>query len=375
MYGYSFGNRVLQEVGWIMEETARQRGTVYRMEKGIFAFVTTTMGVQETAALYDAVRLKLQRGVNVDGTLVTLFANGAQLTVRGQQMDVEALYASLSYAYQVSRDRNQGELVDFNGSMNYDARASLEVVNTVRRCILEDCQGFSLKYQPIFNAETEQFAGVEALLRWEQEPYGEVLPLDFLPILEKDFAFEELGSWIFHTALSDGKKLLERNPDAIVSVNLSGAQIADEYFLETLLTALKVTRFPVKNLCLELTESCRLLEFAKLREMAETLRRHGIFVLIDNFGTGMNSLESLRQIPADMAKMNLSLVSGLEGGEGNILRRLIEIAAARGIAVCVKGVETAQMRDMVRQCGPHSLQGNYFAPPMTMAEIIEQYGK
>ena len=149
VYGYTYGNRILQEVAWQIQETVSGRGSVYRTDDATFAFMTDTLSREEVCAIYDSIRLKLQRGVSVDGSRNSLTVNGGLIFTSGTSADPSSVYACLTYAYYESKQRMHGELVDFNGSINYDVRDSLDMVNVIRECILENCKGFSLQmYNP-----------------------------------------------------------------------------------------------------------------------------------------------------------------------------------------------------------------------------------
>lgn len=134
VHGYSYGNRVLQQVGWLIQESAGQRGRVYRMDGATFAFVTDRMEQRETSALYDSIRRKLQSGIRVNAARHSLSSNGALIALRGTRMDARAVYACLRFAYQESRVRRHGELVDFNGRSDSQAREALEMINEMRGC-------------------------------------------------------------------------------------------------------------------------------------------------------------------------------------------------------------------------------------------------
>ena len=179
-YGYTYGNRVLQETAFLIQETIGSRGYVYRMDDATFAVLGVDIPKRELAAVYDAIRTKTQRGIRIDGIRMILTANGGLISLddTNSRMDPGTVYSCLNYAYRESKQRRNGELVDFNGSMDYTVKASLEMVNTIRDRIVEGCQGFYIDYQPVVSADAEKPVGMEALIRWRGEPYGEVEPLD-----------------------------------------------------------------------------------------------------------------------------------------------------------------------------------------------------
>lgn len=374
-YGYSYGNRVLQEVAWLIQETVAGRGTVYRAGNATFAFMADGLSREQVAAIYDSIRLKLQRGIHVYGVRNILRASGGMISAQGGRMDAETLYSCLRYAYMESKQRRRGDLVDFNGAANYDVREALERINTIRDCIVEGCRGFSMRYQPVVHARSEKLLGVEALVRWEGEPYGVVEPKEFLPVLEQDFVFEELGYWILHQAVTDGKRFLEKDPDLIVSINISSAQLEDEYFIDSVSQTLEETGFPAKNLCFEITKDCRLLDLDSLRKVVNALHERGVRIVIDDFGAGFESIAFLKRLEVDYIKFDRALVEGIEtsGPDRLTMKYLALLADVRGTQVLAKGVETAGEHTILRDFTVRGMQGRFFSEPLPPDAVIRHY--
>ena len=374
-HGYSYGNRVLQEMAWLIQETLGERGKVYRTDDATFAVVSETLSREELAAIYDSIKLKLQRGIRVEGNRHNLMANGGMISVAGVRMDPATIYSCLGYAYRESKRHRHGELVDFNGGVKYDVNESLEMVNVIRDCIVDGCRGFLLDYQPVVDTTTGRILGAEALVRWEGEPYGEVEPMEFLPVLENDFVFEELGAWILRTAMRDGLKFVEKAPNFLLGVNISASQIEDEYFIDSLSEIMRETGFPAGNLSLEITKGCRLLDFDRLQQVVTQLHKLGVRVGIDDFGTGFESIGFLKRFAADYIKFDRELIADIEqdNADRQTMLHLAECAAARGTHVIAKGVETAGMRDILKDCRIGSAQGNLYAEPLAFDAVMTEF--
>lgn len=374
-YGYGYGNRLLQQIGWLIQESVGQEGIVYRMEGSRFAYMTDAISGQEVSSIYKKIRQKLQSGISVDGIRQNLTANGAMISLKDLSISDRTIYTCLDYAYKESKERKHGALVAFGSNTDHAARERLEMLDTIRSCMIDECQGFYLVYQPVFNAKTERIMGVEALIRWKDEKYGDVLPGKFIPILERDFAFEELGLWIMRRAMTDGKKALEKNPDFLMGLNISSSQLEDDYFTEGLSEIAAQTQFPLGNLCLELTKDCRMLDMELLKEKVTELQKMGVKILIDDFGSGFASLEILKSLSANLVKFDMQFVRGITENDEDKqdLQRLCELAAIHGPNVCVKGVETAEMRDILRAYPISSLQGFLYEKPMAFEDLAEKY--
>ena len=221
-------------------------------------------------------------------------------------------------------------------------------------------------------AETEKLIGVEALLRWKNDEYGVVPPDAFIPFLEKDPLFPMLGAWIMETALSDVKKLIELVPNVNVNINLSYTQMEKAGFTDSVWDIIKKTDFIPEQLCLEITERCRLLDMELLRNVIVSLKAGGVGVALDDFGTGFSSIGLVKELPFDTIKIDRGFVQQIEHDEREkrLLNHFTDIAGTFGAKVCVEGIETSGMRDIIRKYGIHSFQGYYYSKPVPMDELL-----
>lgn len=195
-------------------------------------------------------------------------------------IDSQTIYSCLNFAYIESKNDKYGELVEFKNDSRNDKKLRFTKIHKIRNSITKGNKGFYLLYQPIVNANTEELIGAEALLRWKDEMYGVVPPDEFIPVLESDPLFVDLGDWILKTALEDAKKILDKRPDFVINVNLSYVQIAQADFTDKVQKLLKETGYPAKNLCLEITERCRMLDLNRLSNVIDVLRGCGIRVAL-----------------------------------------------------------------------------------------------
>ena len=305
----------------------------------------------------------------------TLIISGGMISTEDVKMNEQTIYSCLKYAYKESKEKQHGELVSFDeGGKDADLR-SLEMIDTIRDCIVRDCEGFSLCYQPVLNSETEKPIGVEALLRWHSDEFGEIAPMEYVPVLERDFVFEELGYWILRQAMTDGVRFVEKNPDFIMGVNIASVQIEDEFFIQEVQEISEEIGFPLHNLCLELTKDCRQLKVKLLKDTVSALQKKGVRFIIDDFGSGVGSIDFLRELSSDYIKFDMKYIRDIETNEEDqqIISHMSELAKACGTNVCVKGIETEGIRNVVRQYAVRSVQGFYYAMPLRADEIMEKW--
>ena len=310
----------------------------------------------------------------VENVRQVLSINGGMIRFEGGKYDERTIHSCLNFAYQESKYYHNGKPVNYNGAIGMNTHESLELLAEVRDCILMDCENFSLRYQPVLDAKTERLTSMEALLCWHSERFGEVPPSAYVPVLERDYLFEELGYWILRRAMEDGMTILARKPDMMVNVNISPAQIVDDFLFEEIDKISASTGFPPNHLCFELTQSCRLIEPDILRRIVHALKDKGILCLIDDFGSGVASIDFLRDLAPNFIKLEKDYITNMnDAGNLQIVRHLSELAAELGTQVCLKGIENAVIRDAVKKFPITNVQGHYYSEAITLDEIIAKY--
>ncbi|MCR5833716.1 MAG: EAL domain-containing protein [Selenomonadaceae bacterium] len=374
-HGYPFGNAVLQQTGWLLQEIFGNDGTVYRMAGAKFAFLSDTLSPEEVEAKYEKVRRAAQAGIAVENVRQVLSINGGMIYLDRTISNERTIYTSLLFAYNDSKFYHNGSLVNYNGPLGINMHDSLELLDEVRDCILMDCKNFSLRYQPIFDIKTNKLTSVEALLCWHSERFGDVPPSAYVPVLEHDYLFEELGYWIMRRAMEEVVKVLEFKPDLILNINIAPAQIIDDFLFNEIRKSSKATNFPLTNLCFELTQSCRLIEPNILKNIVNELKSRNILCLIDDFGSGVASIDFLRDLAPDFIKLERDYIMNINTKTGNlqIVRHLSELAAELGTKVCLKGVGDEKIRDTVKDLPITNVQGNFYSEAVSLDEIIKRY--
>lgn len=373
VYGYSFGNRILQQLGRLVQKKFANVGAVYRMDGTKMVVISRTLCLDEVAERYSELQDAVSHDFYVDDELISLSLNAGLVVADNFDISDKTVYSCLKFAYSESKNRKLGDLVIFHDMLSHDNREVLEKINIIRNNVSENCNGFYLCYQPIMYATSEKLKGMEALVRWKNDTYGSVPPNQFIPVLEQDTLFPKLGKWILRQAMTDGLKFIEKYPDMVMNVNLSYAQMEKDGFIKEVLDLLEETGFPANNLCLEITERCRLLDMELLKDMVKIFRDNGIRIALDDFGTGYASLGILRELPVDTVKIDREYVKDVEKSKADqsTVRFISDLADAFSAEVCVEGVETEEMKDFLKQYKVSSLQGYYYSKPVPSEEFLK----
>ncbi len=373
MYGYHYGNRVLQLFARKVLDVTGNTGHCYRLDGTKFAVISNVLYVEDIEEKYKDFRNYFREDFRVDDKRILLNVNGGLLNVDQFNVDSQTIYGCLNFAYSESKTRHQGDLIQFHNDLNEDNRQRLEKLHEIRASIMHGYRGFYLLYQPVVDAQKEKLVGAEALLRWKNDTYGMVPPDQFIPLLEADPLFPELGEWILREAIIASKQVLELNPEFVINVNLSYSQLEKPDFTDMVFRILNDMKFPPDHLCLEVTERCRLLDMDLLKNVIAKLKSRGILIALDDFGTGFSSVGIVKELPFDIIKIDRGFVRQIEesGSDRELIKHFSGLASLFGAKVCVEGIETSGMRDILQKFNVQSFQGYYYAKPLMLDQFLD----
>ena len=375
MWGYDFGNIVIHKLVQELKQIFCNEGVLYRADGVRFVLLTRSLTMEQLAGRYETVRQHICERLEIDGYHPNLQVCGSALEIDTFDVNPQAMFSCLGYAYNLSRERGNGALQIFRNEIDETRTNLMTLINTIRRSIEHDCQGFLLYYLPIMDANTHTLSGCEALLRWRSPEYGLVPPNRFIPIIENDPAFVKLGEWILRRAMEDTKPFLTSCSAFELNVNIAYEQLKQPSFVEMVKRNLTAAAYPPENLCLEITERCRLLDISRLGAIISELRDLGVRFAIDDFGTGYSSMDILNQLKFDVVKIDKVFVDNIaKGGKAvRLIGVMNELAEICGSQVCAEGVETQEQCEIVRQCGVDTIQGYYFSKPVPVDTFQRQF--
>jgi EAL domain-containing protein (putative c-di-GMP-specific phosphodiesterase class I) len=222
-------------------------------------------------------------------------------------------------------------------------------------------------WQPAVHLASGDVRGCEALLRWEHPHRGLVGPEEFIPIAEENGLIVPLTRWLLVTTLAQGASWAAEGLDLVIAVNISPVHLSTGTLVDDVLEAVAHADVPPSSLLLELTETAFTRDPAQAREQLTALRAHGVRVAIDDFGSGYSSLSTVAALPADVLKIDRSLVTGTPDSPAApdaVLAAVTALGAALDMQVLAEGIETAEQLARVRAMGCEFAQGNHLSPPL-----------
>jgi diguanylate cyclase (GGDEF)-like protein/PAS domain S-box-containing protein len=227
-------------------------------------------------------------------------------------------------------------------------------------------------YQPFYSLSEQRIVGAEALVRWRHPVHGLISPLRFIPMAEETGLILPLGRFVLDQACRQVRSIRERlHTDLPISVNLSPRQFQDSGLPSQVKAALDANGLPSELLMFEITETMVMEDLSGAREVMKKLNRLGARLAIDDFGTGHSSLAYLKQFPVHEVKVDRVFIQSVAENavDSAIVRAIIDLANAMGIAVVAEGVETEDQVTELSMLGCHVGQGFYFSQPLPAADF------
>lgn len=369
-FGHSVGDLLLREIAIRLSSCTRPQDTIARIGGDEFTLLLDNVaGIGEVIAVADRVLEVLSIPVKLAGNEVTPRASiGLSL---GAGTDSEHLLRAADTAmYRAKEDGGSGYAL-FNDEMHRSAMTALKIRTELREAVR--LGQFELHYQPLINTGAHEVCGLEALVRWRHPERGLVPPLEFIGIAEETGLIVQLGSWVLRQAcmhLQSWKAHYTLPEGFLVSVNVSTRQLEEGSFFDELQIIIHETGIRPGQLQLEITESVFMRNPESMGALFRRIRACGVHIACDDFGTGYSSLSYLRLYPIDTLKIDQSFVRRLhtDQADADIIRMIIGLAGALGMAVSAEGVEETRQQTMLSKLGCSVVQGYLYSRPVPFAE-------
>ncbi|WP_273822952.1 sensor domain-containing phosphodiesterase [Pseudomonas asplenii] len=226
-----------------------------------------------------------------------------------------------------------------------------------------------LEYQPRFSLHDGRLLSAEALIRWQHPRLGMISPAEFIPLIEGAGQISRVTCWVIDRALSE---LAAWNDDEVrLAINLSAQDFKGLDIARTLSRTCQHYHIAPPRLEVEITEGEWIRADPQVITQLAAVRQLGVDVAIDDFGTGYSNFAYLHEIPANVLKLDKSLVTDLEHCPRNriIARSVFQLAHELGYRTVAEGIETFRCLNLVREYGCHEAQGYFLSRPLPLAHF------
>jgi diguanylate cyclase (GGDEF)-like protein len=379
--GHQAGDQMLREIGERLRRNLRAGdldvasdtgGLIARLGGDEFVLVARVDGVRGAQSLARRLLEALAPPFELAGRSVVAAASIGIVIADQHCEGVEALMRDADQAMFEAKRAGGACSAVFDGPMRRRGERRQAMREALREALSVPGQ-LSLAYQPVIDLESRRVVSVEALARWRHPRFGEVPPLDFIPIAEEAGLMLELGDWVLREAGSQLQAWRQRLGDdapARVAVNLSRVQLDAAASLRARIDeVLAATGLPSRCLQLEISERELARHVGDLGGTLESLRAAGVGLVLDDFGTGATALGSLRGMPYDVVKLDRSLLASLDCDPQarGMVQATLSMFHSLARDCVAEGVESATQAHTLRALGCRFAQGYHLGRPMAAA--------
>lgn len=373
VYGRDIGDLLLGAICNHLKEPADAAAELYRIGGDEFCLWMKEASLPEIMDTADRIvaRFNDNWALELGGKKVLLTCD-VSVAVIPYYPDIQNqdMTSIIEHALYIAHDQNKIVLFDKEQDQRY--RLEMQQKLTLIECIRHNMAGFSLRFQPIIDAKTDEWCGLEALCRWKNPDGKNVPPGVFIGEAEKSGWINHIDLWVMEHAISVCKGMnLDRLGHFYLSVNLSPHGIMNANTAMQIRNILERTGFPGEKLVVEITESIELNFDTFTTNFIHDLKEMGIRISLDDFGTGYSSFHNLKDLPVDYLKTDRSFLSNALSDHYTryFLTVLTDLAHTIGIKLIIEGVETIEQRDFARACNVDFMQGYYYSMPLTTADM------
>ena len=296
--------------------------------------------------------------------------------VTREQTDLERAITEAAMTAETSQGQLQDEILFFDPHIYEPEILRAEIEGNMEQALAE--QQFSLFLQPKIDPQTGRIGGAEALVRWMQNGKVRFFPDQFIPIFERNGFCVELDFYMVEQVCRALHQWLEAGyPVVPVSINQCRQMLYEDHYMDRLCAILEKWQIPPRLLVLEVTERSAMTDPDRMRTVLLEVRRRGLSVAMDDFGSGYSSLNTLKDLPIDELKLDRVFLSTLDRADeekrDQILKHVICLAQDLHMTTVMEGVETSRQLEFIRALHCDLVQGYYYDKPLPAEEFAQKY--
>ena len=371
-YGHSYGDDTLREVARRLTRLVLERGAyLARIGGDEFAVVLKDFQAKDelVAQIQQIINyIKEPYRIGEKEFLLTVSVGVVVAPIDG--MNCQVLTRNMDAAKFFAKTNGRDMFMFYNDSLSKTISDKLELQNEIRRAI--DDKAFEVYFQPQIDLTSEQIIGFEALVRWNHEERGVILPSEFIPAAEESGLIVPLGEYVLRESCLQLKKWQDAGyVSQILAVNLSARQFKDKDFMNKVISIIRETGINPSQLELEITESMALDDLEYAIKTLKKLKELGVSFALDDFGTGYSSLNYLKRLPVNQLKIDKSFMDRVleDHSDQKIVETIIALAQALDLIVIAEGVESLEQANFLKSVSCNKAQGYLYSRPVREADL------
>jgi diguanylate cyclase (GGDEF)-like protein/PAS domain S-box-containing protein len=373
--GHGVGDRLLVSISERLAELMRDSDTVARLGGDEFVILAEDIdGEGEAMALAARVLDALERPFAIGSAELAMLASVGVSVTRDPETDPETMLREADLAMYRAKGAGGRRLELFDEDLRREVSAHMQIGGRLRDALPR--HELLLAYQPIMPLAGGQAVGCEALVRWrprdgEHASGDDMLPSTFLPPAEESELIVQIGNWVLHTACAQAE-IWRRNGIAIpVSINVSARELTEMDLAERVREELAYCRLPGRALCIEVSEEAVLRDPDRARSALRDVKRLGVSVALDKFGSGQFSLGLPSNLPLDVVKLDRVLVSSFDRDKDRraMFAATIALAKEAKLTAVAVGIETNRQLALARELNCSVGQGFLLQSPASAERV------
>jgi diguanylate cyclase (GGDEF)-like protein len=249
----------------------------------------------------------------------------------------------------------------------------LELEAKLRRAVENDL--LTLMFQPKFSLANNRLVGVEALVRWCDDEYGDIPPTRFVQIAEDSGLILDMSAWVVRAACRQMRKWLDLGMWVPVAINCSGKELLHGDPARVIETEAAAAGVPTSLIEVEITESLLVNDSTMVKGVLQRIRQLGCRIALDDFGTGYSSLAYITRFPPDRIKIDKAFVRDVDRSESDaaVASAILSLAKSLSVTVTAEGIERAGQLEWLRARGCNEVQGYLLSEPLTPADLERRF--
>ncbi len=281
---------------------------------------------------------------------------------------------SADYAMYHAKEMGRNQFKVFEPNNITDGMPKLHIEQGIKKAI--ENQEFELLFQPQICIGKKDVYRAEALIRWNHSTLGTLSPNNFIPVAEESGLIIDIGRWVIKEACRELQRFSDRKLHIKIGINVSPKQFKLSNLVQDIEDGLSLYKVNPNQLELEVTESAFMEDMDDVIRQLEEVRKLGVSISLDDFGTGYSSLSYLKNLPADLLKIDRSFINELPFNKRSttIVESLIHLAHELSIEVIAEGVENEEQLNYLQELGCDYFQGYLFHYPLSASRLLQLYG-
>lgn len=374
--GHELGDQLLCAVAKRLSELVRKGDTIARLGGDEFVmFLPELSKNEDILILMRKITSSFQRLFRIAGQEILMTTSIGISLYPSNGKTVSRLLRNADLAMYQAKEQGGNQFQFYSSILNKKINEKFTLETDLRHAI--DKNQFFLLFQPQLNIINQKILSVEALIRWQHPEKGIIMPLAFIPEAEESGLIVAIGEWVIRESCRQINAWRALGcPFINVGVNVAAKQLKQTGFDTTILRILEEYDIPPSCLEIEITENV-IISHTDIISMIDKLRKLGLKIILDDFGTGNSSLTYLTQVNIDRLKIDRSFVKNISKSRNDevIIEAVISMAKNLNFKVLAEGVDAQTQIDFLKSKSCDEVQGFFYSKPLYPDEIVEYMKK